>query len=139
MTGQLLYIIGSDDVAEEAAPENKYKYIDDLVVLDSVNTEDKLVEYNVLQHVPSDVSTFERFLPSTTFESQNFNNSIAKLTDKNKIVINESKSKYMVITNSNELFATRLTMNINMINRTIELKHLGVWINSSLSWNKHIS
>jgi hypothetical protein len=45
--GMLLYIIGSDDVVDEVANEDKYKYIDDMAVLDSVNTEDKLENYNV--------------------------------------------------------------------------------------------
>ena len=45
----------------------------------------------------------------------------------------------MVITKSNEPFSARLTMNKNKIVRTNELRHLGVWINSSLKWDKHIS
>ena len=82
------YIIASDDVAEEVATEDKYKYIDDLAVLDYVDIEDKVVDYNVWEHVPSDISTFERFLPSTTFKSQAINNSIAKWTVENKMKIN---------------------------------------------------
>ena len=139
LIGQLLYIIGSDDVADDVTPEDKYKYIDDLVVLDHVQIEDKLIEYNVFQHVPSDFPTGGRFLPSTTFKSQNINNSIAKWTEENKMVINESKSKHMVITKSNERFSTRISMNENIIERTNKLKRLGVWINSSLTWDKHIS
>ena len=84
LIGQLLYIIGSDDVAEEVPDEDKYKYIDDLVVLDSVNTENNLEDYKVWQNVPSNVSIDERFLPSITFKSQYINNSIAKWTDETK-------------------------------------------------------
>ena len=38
LLGQLLYIIGSDDVAEEVPEEDKYKYVDDLACLDAVTT-----------------------------------------------------------------------------------------------------
>ena len=48
LIGQLLYIIGSDDVAEEIPDDDKYKYIDDLAVLDTVvKPGEKLVHYNV--------------------------------------------------------------------------------------------
>ena len=140
LIGQLLYIIGSDDVAEEVPEDDKYKYIDDLAVLDAVkNPGDKLEEYNVHQHVPSDVATEERFLPSTTFKSQTINNSIADWTMKNKMKINENKTKYMIFNKSQEKFATRLSMNNKTINRTHEMKHLGVWLSDTLKWDKHIS
>ena len=87
--GMLLYINGSDDVVYEVANEDKYKYIDDLAVLDTVNTEDKLEHYDVWQHVPSDVATNQRFLPSSTYKSQDINNSISKWTQENKMRINE--------------------------------------------------
>ena len=87
---QLLYIIDSDDIADEVSPEDKYKNIDDLVVLDSVKIEDKLVDYNVLQHVPSDVPTGEIFFYKVThLNLQNISNSISKCTKENKMVINK--------------------------------------------------
>ena len=139
LIGQLLYIIGSDDVAEEVEEEDKYKYIDDLVVLDAINIEGKLEDYDVIQHVPSDISTEQKFLPSQTFKSQDINNSIAKWTSDNLMKINEEKSKYMVFSRSHETFATRLTMNGKTLNRSHEIKHLGVWISENLTWDKHIS
>ena len=54
---QLLYIISSDYVAAEVPDEDKYKYIDDLAVLEAVNKSDKLRQYNVWQHIPTDVAT----------------------------------------------------------------------------------
>ena len=41
--GQLLYIIGSDDVSDDFPEDDKYKYIYDLTVLDAVKTSHKLV------------------------------------------------------------------------------------------------
>ena len=44
LVGQLLYIIASDDVAEDIPEEDKFKYIDDLSALEAVNIEEKLVK-----------------------------------------------------------------------------------------------
>ena len=67
LIGQLLYIIGSDEVADEVNLEDKYKNVYGLVVLDAVHIEDKLVACIFFIHVPSDVPTGELFLPSKTF------------------------------------------------------------------------
>ena len=52
--------------------------------------------------------------------------------------INEDKTKYMIFSKSQEKFATRITMNNKTLNRTHEMKHLGVWLNETLTWDKHI-
>ena len=80
LIGQLLYIIGSDDVAEEVPKEDRYKYVDDLTVLEAVATKGKLSDYDLFQHVPSDIAIGEQFLASSTFKSQGINVSIAALT-----------------------------------------------------------
>ena len=118
LIGQLLYIIGSDDVAEEIPDEDKYKYIDDLAVLDTVvNPGDKLVHYDVEHHVPSDVATDERFLPSSTFRSQTINNSIDNWTTHSKLKISADNAEYMRISKSQEKLAIRITMNNKTLNR----------------------
>ena len=86
--GQLLYIIGSDDVADDFPEDDKYKYIDDLAVLDAVKTSDKLVDYDVWQQVPSDIATGEKFLAPHTFKSQTTNNTMQTWTAQNKMEIN---------------------------------------------------
>ena len=67
--GQLLFIIGRDDAAEEVEDEDKFNYIDNLVVTEVVQTEDKLQEYDIWKHVPSDVGTGQKFLAPTTLKS----------------------------------------------------------------------
>ena len=52
--------------------------------------------------------------------------------------LNELKSNYMVISNSNERFSTRLSLNNQALDRVTEICHLGVWITEDLKWNKHI-
>ena len=84
----MLYIIGSDDVSEEVPEDDKYKFIDDLAVLDKVKTSDKLIEYDVLKHMPSDIATNEKFLVPSTFKSQTTNDLIQTWTTSNKMKIN---------------------------------------------------
>ena len=59
--GQLFYITGSDDIAEEVPEQDKLKYVDDLGVLELVETKEKLIEYDFRQLV--DEAVGERFLP----------------------------------------------------------------------------
>ena len=50
LVGQLLYLIASDDVAEDIPEEDTFKYIDDLSALEAIKLEGKLVDYDVFQH-----------------------------------------------------------------------------------------
>jgi hypothetical protein len=137
--GQLLYIIASNDVADSIEDDNKFKYIDDLSIVENVDQQSKLIEYNVHQHVPSDVATGQRFLPPSTFNTQATNDQIAEWTVNNKMKINSDKSNYMVVTNSREKFATRLTLDEAKLDRVKEICHLGVWITEDMTWNRHVS
>ena len=139
LIGQLLYLIASDDVAEEIPEEDKFKYIDDLSALEAVFTEGKLVDYDFFRHVPSDVAAGQQFLPQTTFKTQTYNNAILDWSKKNKTVLNQDKSNYMVISRSVDKFSTRLHIDGAILERKEEICHLGVWINTSLCWEKHIS
>ena len=85
----MLYIIGCDDVAADIEEEDKFKYIDDLAVLDAIDVKGKLKDYDVWQHVPSDIATEEKFLAASAGKSQDINNSIAAWTLSNKMKINE--------------------------------------------------
>ena len=116
-------------MSEEVPEDDKYKYIDDLAVLDAVKTSDKLIEYDVWQHVPSDIATNEKFLAPSTFKSQTTNDLIQTWTTSNKMKINESKSKYIVFSRAKEKFATILTINSKPLERVEEIIHLGVLAN----------
>ena len=63
LTGQLLYIIASDDAAEDVPDDDKFKYIDDLSVLEAFILEGKLIQYDVQHYVPPDIATYHLFLP----------------------------------------------------------------------------
>ena len=60
--GQASYIISSDDNAYHITEEDRYKYCDDLSLLELVVLADILIEYEFTQHVASDVNIGQRFL-----------------------------------------------------------------------------
>ena len=52
---KVLYIIGSDDVAEEVIEEDKFKYVDDLYALEALIDKQNLIEYDFSPHVASEI------------------------------------------------------------------------------------
>ena len=51
--------------------------------------------------------------------------------------LNEAKCNYLVFSRSQENFATRLSVNIKIIDRLSVTKILGVWISEDLSWSRN--
>ena len=115
----------------------RFKYVDDLTVLELVLLANLLTEYNFKQHVASDIGIDEYYVLATSLASQTNIDSIANWTDENKMKLNEEKSNYMVFSSSNTEFATRMTMNGNTLDRVEEVKLVGVWVTTFLDWDKN--
>ena len=139
LIGQILYIIGSDDVAQEVKDEDKFKYVDDLSTAVALANKNNISEYDFSQHVASDIGVGQRFLAPSTFETQTISKSISLWTETNKIKLNKAKSNYMIVTNVKEDFATRLWLNTQLLERQDVICHLGLWISQDLSWTFNTS
>jgi hypothetical protein len=139
LIGGIEYIVQSNDNADIVPPEDRYKYIDDLSVLQLILFSGLLVEYNFLEHVASDIGIGQKFLPPSSYNSQDIINHIAKWTDTNRMKLNEAKCSYMVFSRSKEDFCSRLTVNNNYLERTDVAKILGVWVSEDLTWSKNCS
>ena len=118
-------------------PKLRFKFVDDLTVLELVMMAGLLTEYNFKAHVASDIGIDEQFIPATSLETQNNLNYIAQWTENNKMKINENKSNYMVFSRSETEMATRLTVRGHTIDRIEETKLVGVWITTWLDWEKN--
>ena len=61
----------------------------------------------------------------------------------NKLSVNKSKSKFMTIASPSYLRNLTMVPNIKILNKSIEsvfqIDHLGVTIDDSLKWDKHIN
>ena len=137
LVGGIEYLVQSNDNADIVPPEDRFKYIDDLSVLQLVLLSGLLVEYNFHQHVASDVGIGMKYLPAETYNTQDHLNFISNWTDENLMMLNEAKCSYMVFTRTKENFATRLAINNVFLERKSVTKILGVWISEDMSWSRN--
>ena len=137
LIGGIEYIVQSNDNADIVLPEDRFKYIDDLSVLQLVCLSGLLVEYNFYEHVASDVGVDQVFLPPSSYCSQDTLNYISNWTKENLMKLNEKKCNYMVFTRTKTDFATRLTVNNRYLEKIEVAKILGIWISEDLTWSRN--
>ena len=99
-SGQQSYIISSDNNADCVPEDDQYKYCDDLSILELLLLGDALTEYNFWEHVASDVGVDQKFLPTQKLDTQTRLDNIASWTVDNLMRLKESKSNYIIFTQS---------------------------------------
>ena len=137
LIGLIEYLVQSNDNCDFVDPNMKFKYVDDLTVLELVMMGGLLSEYNFKQNVASDIGIDEQYVSADNLATQDYLNNIAQWTTDNKMKVNEDKSSYMVFSRSETEMATRLTMNNLTIDRVEEIKLVGVWVTTWLDWDKN--
>ena len=135
-TGQACFITASDDNAEFVSQEDRYKFSDDLNILEVVMLGNILTEYDFSSHVAADIGLGVRFIPAQELETQENLLRIADWTDLNHMKLKESKTDYIIFTRAREEFATRLILNGKFIERQSVNKCLGVWLQTDGKWEK---
>ena len=138
-TGQETYIVASDDSAYHVPLEDRFKFCDDVSILEVVMLGDVLTEYDCTQHVPSDVGVDQLFLDPQQCRTPENLATIATWTKENLMQLNEAKSEYQIFTRSHQSFATRFSINNKVIERKQTAKVLGVWLQSDGSWTRNTS
>ena len=137
LVGGLEYLVQSNDNADVVPPEDRFKYIDDLSLLQLTCFSGLLIEYNFLQHVASNIGIDEQYLPPSSYQTQDTLNHISSWTSANLMKLNEAKCKYMIFSRSKARFATRLTINNRNLEKINLMKILGIWISEDLSWSRN--
>ena len=137
LLGLLEYLVQSNDNADCVGSEDRFKYIDDLSILEVLYLTGILVEYDFTLHVASDIGPGQLFLPPHEFRTQDSLNQISDWTDENLMEINARKSNYMVFTRSRTSFATRLNIGNKFIEQLKETKLCGVWLTDNMKWEKN--
>ena len=137
LIGQLMYLVQTNHNADNVDPDDRYKYIDDLTILQIISLAGLLINYDFNLHVASDVGIDQQYLPPLSYELQGKLNTISRWTDDNIMAINEKKCNYLVFTRAQVDFATRLKVNNNVIDKLDVTKLLGVWISEDLSWARN--
>ena len=136
LLGGIEYIIANSDCLKEStSQEDRFKYYDDLNLLEFLILCENLEQYNFLNHVASDIGTDHLFLPPEAYKMQTNLNDISKWTSDNLMLINEKKSSYIMFNRSKSNFSTRLTLNGATLERSSILKVLGIWLQEDLKWD----
>ena len=135
--GLLEYLSQSNDNSDCVSESERFKFLDDLSILEIVNLLTiGITSYNLKYQIPSDVPQHNQYIPSENLESQEWLNKINQWTINQKMMVNEKKTKTMIFNYTNNYqFTTRLSINdkpIEVINST---KLLGTIITDDLKWD----
>ena len=136
LMGILEYLSQTNNNTDFIDPDDKFKFIDDLSILELINLISQgLSSFNFKSQVASDIN-FEhnQFLPQTNFKSQTYLDKISEWTRSNLMKLNSEKSKFMVVNfTENYQFNTRLNIGNQMLQQVKETRLLGVIVNDQLS------
>ena len=130
-------IASSDCGTEVITSEDRFRYYDDMYILELIILCEKLQEYDVRNHIPSDVAIDHLFLNPKKFRMQSYLDEVTKWTHENLMLLNEEKSNYILFTRSKSDFTTRLLLNQAPIKRLSVVKILGVWIQEDMGWEEN--
>ena len=133
------YLSLSSDSCDFVDPSDRYKWVDDLSLLEIVNLVTiGLSSYNFLHHVASDVGIDQYFIDPNNLKSQTYLNKISTWTENKKMKLNEDKTKIMIFNaTDNYQFTTRLSVNNHSLEIINETDLLGVVISSDLTWRSN--
>jgi hypothetical protein len=119
--------------------EEKFKFIDDLSILELLNLISiGLSSYNFHHHVASDIGIDNSFLQTGNFKSQVYLDKVSDWTNVNEMKLNTDKTKYMIFNFSrNYQFNTRLQLEGQIQEQVHETKLLGLVLRDDLSWKSN--
>ena len=121
------------------AQEDRFKFVDDLTILEIVNLLTVgLTSFNLKAQVPSDILTHSQFIPPENLRTQQHLNNINKWTTDHKMLINQKKTKNIIFNFTNKYqFCTRLSLNGESVEIVQESKLLGTIIQNDLKWDSN--
>ena len=139
LLGGLEYIIASQDCATDTVTEeNRWKYYDDLWILEFLILSDLLVHFIPTDHIPSDIAIDQLYLPPDKFKMQEHLDNVSRWTSENLMMLNEKKSNYIVFSRSKSEFQTRLQLNGITLQRQSIVRILGIWLQEDLKWDANV-
>ena len=135
--GILEYLSQSNNSADCVREEDRFKFVDDLSVLEVVNLLTVgISSYNIKAHVPSDIPEHNQFIPAQNLQSQKWLDKINQWTVNQKMMVNEKKTKTMLFNyTDNYQFGTRLSINDQNIEVIDSTRLLGTIISTDLTWD----
>ena len=135
--GLLEYLSQSNNSADMVSESDRFKFIDDLSILEIVNLLTVgITSFNLKQQVPTDIPLHNQFIPSENLKSQDWLTQINDWTVNQKMMVNEKKCKTMIFNyTDNYQFTTRLNINDQMLEVLDSTKLLGTILSNDLNWD----
>ena len=133
------YLTQSNDNAQCVPDDYRFKFVDDLTILEKVNLLTiGLASINCRTSVPSNIPTSNQFIPSENLKMQRYLDTIRNWTHNQKMMLNKKKTKAMIFNYSKDhQFTTSLKIDDEELEIVEEAKLLGVIITNDLKWNKN--
>ena len=85
LLGVLQFLVQSNDNADCVSSDMRFKFVDDLSILELVLLASLLTEYDVRNHIPNDVGIDESFIPPVHLKTQSYLDEIAEWTERNQM------------------------------------------------------
>ena len=141
LPGIIEYLSQTNDCADFITNEEKYRFIDDLSIIEIINLISVgISSYNSKVQVPSDIIEENTYIPPENITSQKSLDLIEQWTKNKKMKLNFRKSKYMTFNfTKNYQFSTRLKLENNLLEEVRETRLLGLILNNQLSWQSNTS
>ena len=138
--GLLEYLSQSNHSADCVKEDDRYKFVDDLTVLEIVNLLTVgITSFNIKLQVPNDIPVHNQFIPPQNLQSQDNIDTINHWTLKQRMLINPTKTKTMIFNFSDKYqFTTRIKLNGENVEVVTEKKLLGTIIQDNLKWDSNI-
>ena len=133
------YLAQSNDNADCVESDYRFKFVDDLTVLEKVNLLiTGLASFYSKSSVPSDIPEHNQIIPNYHLKSQEYLDYIQEWTRKQKMILNQKKTKMMIFNfTDNYKFTARLELNSEHLDVVQKAKLLGVIITDDLKWDEN--
>ena len=137
--GLISYMSQSTTSANFVPPDHRYKFVDDLTILEIINLVSVGISaYNFKTHVASDIGIDQYFISPQNLESNQYLKKISEWTDSKRMKLNGEKSSLMIFNETkNYQVTTRLELENSFLNILEDTKLLGVVISADLTWRKN--
>ena len=137
--GVLEYLSQSNDNADNVPPEDRFKFMDDLTILEIINLASVgLASFNIRAQVPSNIPVHNQIIKSEDLKTSSYLADIDKWTDEKLMKLNQKKTKQIIFNfNRGKQFTTKVELKEEPLEIVNEVKLLGVIISDDLKWHKN--
>ena len=135
----LEYLSQSNHNTRNIDPKLKYKWLDDLSLLEVINLLTiGLSSYNVRAHVPNDIPVHNGFVEAKNLSTQKNIDNIQNWTENKKMKLNQNKSCAIIFNFTQKYqFTSRLTMDGKPLEIVDHTKLLGLIMSNDLTWSRN--